>query len=189
VATLDRTALAARYMQAALPLFSLLSPGDAPSSAPPEARPFPATRLSGSVKLLVAQDVPALASQRVVAHLLALGLAVEVQAVARSAVREGSADARLLLWTPDVPDAELSLRELAGLVGAADVDSLCDLASTAAGGARTRALAQAEAALIERHALIPLALSPLILAERPEIHDLRLDAAGGLILEDAWLAP
>jgi hypothetical protein len=189
VAAFDRTALATRFLDGALPLFSLL-PSREPSSRSGNPRPFPKGRLRGSVRLAVSRDVPPLASQRVAAHLLALGLSVEVQDVPRGALAATAADARLMLWTPDVPDRGLALRELAMLLDAPKILARCDAAEAESdGAARARGLAAAEATLLERHALLPLALTAVGLTTSAELHGVRVDAAGGLILEDAWLAP
>jgi len=150
----------------------LLRGGDAapsllvPALLPPLVRSDSprAGRLTAAVAMAVAEDVPPLVSQRIVASLGAIGLRVEATAVpplqARTATAEFDAgsppdDARLLdglqpydnLLTDDLPTHEFANR------------------------------------------LVPVASVPVSFRARAGIHHMRVDLSGRLVLEDAWREP
>ncbi len=186
----DRQELARRFLPGGVATPSLLPP--AVLAPPPERPPDRAGgRLGGEVLLAVARDVPRLASQRVVAHLGALGLRVTALPVEPGAVGPPGAAARLLLFIPEVPEAELALLELRRLApSAAAADEPLAQASLERDPNRRRVLLyRAEAALRARDSLVPLAATPLSLVARPGVHGARVDQRGRLILEDAWLEP
>jgi len=141
--------------------------------------------------LAVATDVPPLASQRVVAHLQALGLTVRVLPSSPESVLAVPAEARLLLWSPEVPEAELALEELADLAAApAAARASLDAAALEPDLDRRRAhLHRAETALGSEHVLVPLIAVPLAFGDRRGVHGFKIDLAGRLVLEDAWVEP
>jgi hypothetical protein len=138
------------------------------------------------VVLRVSPDVPASASQRVVAHLSALGL--DVQAVPAAAA---AGQSRLFIWYPEVAEAGLALEELDAIAGTSpDVRAALDAAEAERDTDRRRAwLQRGEEALRARHVLVPLARMPLPLSPRPGVHGLRATATGALVAEDAWIEP
>ncbi len=144
-----------------------------------------------SVTLTVARDVPPLASQRVVAQLGEIGLAVRVVAESPARARAAASEARLLLFAPEVPEPELALAELAGLVSTPPGAhaTLQDAAVERDFDRRRALLHRAEAELRGDLALVPLALVPAAAAAGPGVHGLAGDAAGRLRLEDAWREP
>jgi ABC-type transport system substrate-binding protein len=159
--------------------------------AAPLPLPSGAVAVAGRVTLAVAEDVPPLASQRVVATLDALGLRTTVRPVSPDGVMKARAQARLFLWSPEVPEPGLALRELAGL---APVSRVTRDAMEAAEweldlDRRRAALEEAEAALRAERILVPLCRVAAAFAARPGVHGARLDAAGRLRLEDAWTEP
>lgn len=164
--------------------------------APPLLRsalelPAPNGTVKGLVNLAVADDVPPLVSQRVVASLDSLGLRTTAMPVSPDAAPTARAQARLFLWSPEVPEAGLALSELAAL---APVSRLALEAVAAAEweldlDRRRAALEEAEAALRADRILVPLCLVPVSYGARPGVHGVRLDAAGRLLLEDAWTEP
>jgi MarR-like DNA-binding transcriptional regulator SgrR of sgrS sRNA len=116
---------------------------------------------------------------------------VAVAAAPAERVLEASAHGRLLLWSPEVPEPELALRELATL---APENAVFAGAITAAAHEhdpqrRRSALLEAERALRASAVLIPLAVVPVAAHARPNLHGLAADRAGRLVLEDAWLQP
>jgi hypothetical protein len=152
--------------------------------------PAPAGTVSGSVTLAVADDVPPLASQRVVAALDALGLRTTAAPVSTDAAPTARAQARLFLWSPEVGEAGLALFELAAL---APHSRIAHEALEAAEweldlDRRRAALAEADAALRAERFLVPLCLLPVSFGARPGVHGARVDATG-LLLEDAWTEP
>ncbi len=190
LASLDRPDLARHWLSAAQPAAALLPPfllpplGVAPALA--------TTPLVGrSVTLTVARDVPPLASQRVVAQLGEIGLAVRVVAESPARARAAASEARLLLFAPEVPEPELALAELAGLVSTPPGAhaTLQDAAVERDFDRRRALLHRAEAELRGDLALVPLALVPAAAAAGPGVHGLAGDAAGRLRLEDAWREP
>lgn len=152
----------------------------------------PATRekLSGSLSLAVADDVPPLVSQRIVASFTALGLRTNATVIAASASKAGAA-AKLILWSPEVAEPGLALRELASLAPVPRlVSEALDAADAELDVDRRRALLlEADAALRADRVLVPLCLVPASFAARQGVHGVRLDGTGRLVLEDAWVQP
>jgi hypothetical protein len=141
--------------------------------------------------MAVSTDVPPLLSQRVVAHLVALGFGVRVVPASPATLAAIPASACLFPFSPEVPEAGLALEELYALgppLPAAR--SLLDAAAREADLDRRRViLYRAEATLRQENVLVPLASIPLALGGRPGIHRLTLDLAGRPSLEDAWVEP
>jgi hypothetical protein len=139
----------------------------------------------------VSRDVPPAASQRVVAHLTALGLRVRVVAVSPAGALEAGTELRLLAFSPTVPDPAIALEELLALgppspALAARLDAAwleMDPARRLAG------LAQAEDALRREGAIVPIGQMPVRFGGSPTAHGARVDATGRLSLEDAWVEP
>lgn len=189
-ASLDRADLARHWLSAAQPAAALLPPSLLPALGAAPA--LATTPLAGrSVTLTVARDVPPLASQRVVAQLGEIGLAVRVVAESPARARAAASEARLLLFAPEVPEPELALAELAGLVSTPPGAhaTLQDAAVERDFDRRRALLHRAEAELRGDLALVPLALVPAAAAAGPGLHGLAGDAAGRLRLEDAWREP
>jgi hypothetical protein len=161
--------------------------------APPPPAPPDGTggRLGGDLLLAVARDVPRLASQRVVAHLGALGLRVTALPVDPGTVSPPGAAARLQLFIPEVPEAELALLELRRLVPpVTPTDEPLTQASLERDPNRRRVLLyRAEAALRAGDRLVPLLAVPISCVARAGVHGARVDLRGRLILEDAWVEP
>jgi hypothetical protein len=189
-ASVDRTQLARHFLPGGEPAESLLAPTLlAPLPVPsPRAATGPAT-LSGRLVLRVASDVPQSASQRVVAHLTALGL--EVQAVAAPVASTAPGSPRLLVWYPEVAEAGLALEELAALAGsAAPVRTALEATDSVRDFDRRRAdLQRIEESLRATHVLVPLARLPLPLGARSGVHALRATPTGSLVVENAWVEP
>jgi ABC-type transport system substrate-binding protein len=199
---IDRTALMGRLVPGGRPSIDLLpqlvwpqggarpSAGEAPPS-PGEPPPVRAARLSGAVVLSVSREVPPAASQRVVAHLTALGLRVRVVAVSPAEAIAATTELRLLAFSPSVPDPALALDELLAVgpplpAVAARLEAArlqVDPAQRLAG------IAQAEDALRREGAIVPIGQMPVQFGGSPTAHGARVDAAGRLILEDAWVEP
>jgi hypothetical protein len=98
-------------------------------------------------------------SQRIVAHLDALGLHVTATPVDPAAARSAATEARLFLFAPEVADAGLATLEAA-------------------------ALAPPGPAVV-----VPLAAVPVSVGSRAGLHGVRIDAVGRVALDDAWLEP
>jgi hypothetical protein len=158
------------------------------------ARPIPGPRprrrpLAGSIVLAVGPDVPAVISQRVVAYLGAAGLRVSAREVPPPDVATVRAGARLLAWTPEVPDALLAYEELASLTTWSAPEPLARAAVEEDRDRRDALLRAAEAALRRHATVIPLAGLRFGHRARPGVHGIVVDRAGRLRLEDAWVAP
>jgi MarR-like DNA-binding transcriptional regulator SgrR of sgrS sRNA len=182
-AVIDRADLARRVAGAAPKLaFSELQP------AAPER---PAVRVTPArFQLLVEQDVPPAASQRLVAWLASIGLRADVLAVSGGEVRASSAAARLLLFLPEVRDPVLLLRETAALARRFDLAASLDAADAEPDLVRRLALLrEIEERLLAERTLLPLASLPVGVAAPEGTHGLRFDAVGRLVLEDAWREP
>jgi MarR-like DNA-binding transcriptional regulator SgrR of sgrS sRNA len=162
-----------------------------PAPGTPEVPPPRSPRAPTPVTLAVSTEVPPLVSQRLVAHLDDLGLRVTVAAAAPDRVFTAPADARLLLWTPEVPEPELALRELASLAPpVAEVEAALAAALREEDTVRRRALLHgAEKSLRAAGVLVPLAVVPVAAHARPNLHGVTTDRAGRIVLEDAWLEP
>jgi hypothetical protein len=156
---------------------------DAPVTAP--------GRLSGRVRLKVSTEVPAPASQRVVAQLGALGLDVRAEGVTPDAVFAGSAEARLFVWAPEVAEPYLALAELADLapVAVAAHDTLALARSETDSDRRRLRLVEAAEALRAARVLIALARLPVAFQASGTVHGLRTDLAGRVSIEDVWVEP
>jgi peptide/nickel transport system substrate-binding protein len=189
-ASVDRAQLARHFLPGGEAAELLLAPTLLP------ALPVPAPRMAaspaplrGRLVLRVSPDVPQSASQRVVAHLTALGL--EVQAVAAPAASTAPGGPRLVVWFPEVAEAGLALEELAALAGSpALMRSALEAADAVRDFDRRRAeLQRVEEALRATHVLVPLARLPLPLGARAGVHGLRATASGALVVENAWVEP
>jgi hypothetical protein len=102
------------------------------------------------------------------------------------------AEARLLLWSPEVPEAALALEELASLAPAAPPAARAALDEAAAEpdvDRRRALLHRAEGALRTEHVLVPLSAVPVAFGGGRGVHDFDVDLAGRLVLEDAWVEP
>ena len=189
-ASVDRAQLARHFLPGGEPAEVLLAPTLLPAlPVPPPAAAARQTPVSGRVVLRVASDVPQSASQRVVAHLTALGL--EVQAVAAGPAASVPGQPRLLVWYPEVAEAGLALEELSALAGSsAQVRTALEAADAVRDFDRRRAdLQRIEEALRGTHVLVPLARLPLPLGARSGVHALRATASGTLVVENAWVEP
>ena len=188
-ASVDRTQLARHFLPGGEPAESLLGPTLlAPLPVPSPPAPTAPATLSGRLVLRVGSDVPQSASQRVVAHLSALGL--EVQAVA-APTGASPGQPRLIVWYPEVAEAGLALEELATLAGSSGpVRAALEAADAVRDFDRRRAeLQRVEEMLRAGHVLVPLARVPLPLGARPGVHALRATASGSLVVEGAWVEP
>jgi len=189
-ASVDRAQLARHFLPGGEPADILLGPTLLPPLPVPPARAAAApAAVTGRVALKVASDVPQSASQRVVAHLTALGL--EVQAVAVPAAATAPGRPRLIVWYPEVAEAGLALEELAALAGSsAQIRSALEAADSVRDFDRRRAeLQRIEETLRAAHVLVPLARVPLPLGARSGVHALRATASGALVVENAWVEP
>jgi hypothetical protein len=128
-------------------------------------------------------------SQRVVAYLGAAGLQAAAAAATPDTVWTIPAAARLVAWTPEVPDPLLALEELAGLVASAGRDALARAGLESDPDRREALLHKAEAALRSQSILVPLAALPIGYRSRPGVHGISVDAGGRIRLEDAWVEP
>lgn len=190
--SVDRDQLARHFLPGSEPAEVLLAPVLMPSAPVTRTAAHDGgTALAGPITLRVASDVPPSASQRVVAHLAALGLEAQALAVPPSLAAAASPQPRLVVWYPEVGEAGLALEELAALAGSPpDVRRLLDAAFAERDADRRRAaLQRAEEALRATHVIIPLARVPLALGGRPGVHGLRATATGVLVVEDAWVEP
>jgi ABC-type transport system substrate-binding protein len=189
-ASVDRAQLARHFLPGGEAAEVLLAPTLLPALPvpPPRVPPGPAS-VSGRLVLRVSSDVPQSASQRVVAHLTALGL--EVQAVAAPVASTAPGSPRLLVWYPEVAEAGLALEELAALAGsAAPVRTALEATDSVRDFDRRRAdLQRIEESLRATHVLVPLARLPLPLGARSGVHALRATPTGSLVVENAWVEP
>ncbi|MBN2369716.1 MAG: ABC transporter substrate-binding protein [Vicinamibacteria bacterium] len=188
--TLDRESLARRFLPGSSPSLALLAPRLLPWHPLQNLDVVPAAaRASDSIVLAVSESVPRLASQRVVAHLSALGLAVRVEVVALSAARWPSAHARLSAFIPEVAEPHLALHEMAHLAGAPE--AVMALLREARGeidaDRRATILRAAHDDLLRNNTLIPLAVLPESFAASPRLAGLRTDRDGDPVLEDVWI--
>ena len=150
-----------------------------------------AGRVTGTSTLAVGLDVPPVASQRIVAHLTALGLRVAVVPSSPATVLAAPTHARLLMWSAEVPEAGLALAELAALArpGPAAREELAAALDETEPARRRVRLHRAEAALRSECVLVPLASVPVSYRTRPGVHGAAIDLGGRLVLEDAWVEP
>jgi MarR-like DNA-binding transcriptional regulator SgrR of sgrS sRNA len=98
---------------------------------------------------------------------------------------------RLFAWSPQVPEASLALREIATLAGApASVLEAVSAAGQEPDADRRRArLHRAEEALRESGLVLSLGVAPVSAASRAGVHGVRVDDAGRIRLDDAWVEP
>ncbi len=191
-ASVDRAQLARHFLPGGEPADVLLALTLlAPLPVSPAHGAASPTPVPGRLLLRVASDVPQSASQRVVAHLAALGLEVQAVAVPAALATTTAGPARLLVWYPEVAEAGLALEELAALAGSADkVRPALEAADSVRDFDRRRAeLQRIEESLRATHVLVPLARLPLPLGARSGVHGLRATASGTLLLENAWVEP
>ena len=189
---LDRATLAERFIPGGGPSCGLLPPNDFPSTSScsrttlGESGPRSAAARR-AVRLVVDASVSPAASRRVVAHFLSLGFDPDVRVTLPDAPQL-EADARLLLWTPEGPDAVAALVEAAALAGRGEemARRLAPLRVETSGDRIRSALEGAERDLLERSLLVPLAVVP-DLAVRPRVRGLERAPFGSLLLEDAWV--
>jgi hypothetical protein len=193
-AALDRTTLVRRFLPESSVLCGLLSkPANPVACVAPTPRPDEAagsgTSPQPALTLAVAQDVAPSASQRVAAHLLALGYDVKVVVGAPGAV-PAPADARLVLWTPELDAPTHAMAELISLSGALALWP--ELASAAAldgpPSRREEALARLERALLDAAVVVPLAATPTLAVGSRGVFGVQAGPAGRATLEDAWLS-
>jgi ABC-type transport system substrate-binding protein len=146
---------------------------------------------SAHITLTVARDVPAAASQRVVACLGETGLVVRVLPDTPERARRASSEARLLLFSPEVAEAGLALDELSALVPTAPAltQSLSAARRERDPERRRLLLLRAEERLRAESTLVPLATAPVAAATRSNVHGVKIDLAGTLHLDDAWREP
>ena len=194
---IDRGLLMGRLVPGGRPSTDLLPQTvwpPSPAGAPPflgEPPPVRAALLSGAVTLSVSRDVPPAASQRVVAHLTALGLRVRVVAVSPAGALEAGTELRLLAFSPTVAEPALALEELLALARPSPaVAARLDAARLEVDPARRLAgLARAEDGLRREGAIVPIGQMPVRFGGSPTAHGARIDATGRLVLEDAWVEP
>jgi hypothetical protein len=184
-AAFDRLVLTERFFPGSEPLCSLSRP---PEGASDCGRPDPSTRAGGAVPVALVVDaaVPASASQRVVAHLLATGHDVTVKVLASDAAASAVGDARLLLWMPEIDTPSLALAELARLPSVPEPVLRSVLDALARG---PEGVAEGESALLDSAVVIPLAAASAFAVGDPRLARVGMTAGGRLELEDAWLAP
>jgi hypothetical protein len=180
----DRDLLVRRFMPEAQPLWRLLPTAPAPSDT--SARPETPSHPDVPLVLNVDAGLSPLTSQRVVAYLVALGYRVTVAVLAPDDVVATAADARLLLWCPEVDDPLLTLHELALLARTLKPPQQAALATESARGPLRTALEEQERSLLATYAVVPLALAPLA-AISPAAVGVGVAPTGTLLLEDAWL--
>jgi ABC-type transport system substrate-binding protein len=189
---LARADLARRVLPGAERPAGLLPPAlwPAPPSESEAVRAVP-PRAGTPVSLLVSAEVPPLLSQRVMAYLDELGLDATVTAAPPDRAVASGGDARLFLWSPEVPEPELALRELAALGPAVPgvAEALAAAAREREPARRYALLQDAERALRAAAVLVPVAVVPIAAHAHPRLHGLAADRAGRLLLEDAWLEP
>lgn len=184
-----RTALA--RLVGGLPASGLLPPALHWQPFEIATSPTAPSALTGRVRLAVAREVPALASQHVAAVLTEAGLVVEVQPSDGHNARTTPAEARLLLFVPEVAEAGLALEELAA-VGPPDPDVTAALHAAHRErnpDARRALLLRSEGALRSAQVYLPLVTLATRLAVRPHVFDARVDPAGYARLADAWRLP
>jgi hypothetical protein len=185
-AAIDRDALAGRTLVDALPWSRLLVDSDAtPAPSIRAGRPEAAPRAPVALILAVDRTLPRLASQRIVAHLADIGLAPQVLPVDPETVRDVPADARLMLFEPELSEPVLALHELASIVETADVPVA---AMEADPRARQAMALEIEQRLLGAAALIPLARLSRSTDAGPHVQGLRTEGHT-VHVEDAWTLP
>jgi MarR-like DNA-binding transcriptional regulator SgrR of sgrS sRNA len=190
-AAIDRAALMGRLLVGGTPSSDLLPPS---LLRPPAPRPALGTRLmslSGAVTLAVSRDIPPLVSQRILAHLAALGLRVRVVPVTPADALTARSELRLLAFVPEVPEPALALEEVLALAPPppAALERLEAARREADPARRLALLAEAHDALRGEGAVIGLGQAPVRFGGRARVHGARVDGAGRLVLEDTWVEP
>jgi MarR-like DNA-binding transcriptional regulator SgrR of sgrS sRNA len=194
-AALDREVLSRRFLPESSPLCRLLSrASDAAPCAPAAFRPAaaagPGPGPQPSFTLAVEQGIAPSASQRVAAHILALGYDVKVAVGAPGTLSTAAADGRLVLWTPELDEPLHTLAELISLSGAEGL--LSELVSVAAldtaSARREAALARLERALLDSAAVVPLAATPTLAVGHRRVVGTQSGPTGRPTLEDTWLS-
>ena len=187
-AAVDRDDLVRNFLSGGATTTSPIPPLLLPAlpAAGPAARRRP---VAGSIVLAVSSDVPAVVSQRVVAYLGAAGLQAAAAEATPDTVWTVPAAARLVAWTPEVPDPLLALEELAGFVAGAGRDALARAGLETDPDRRETLLHKAEASLRSQAIVVPLAALPLGYRSRPGVHGISVDVGGRIRLEDAWVEP
>lgn len=194
-AAIDRAALVARLVPGGTASTDLLPPsllrGPEPPRPPLEAPPSRLVLPDGSVVLAVSRDLPPPVSQRVLAHLTALGLRVRVTAMDAAAALAAPAELRLLAFAPEVPEPGLALEELSALAPSprAALERLEEARRETDAPRRRALLAEAHDALRREGSIVALGHAPVRFGGRGRVHGARIDAAGRLVLEDAWVEP
>jgi ABC-type transport system substrate-binding protein len=186
---LDRDSFKPPLLAGAVPSFGWLAPR-APSADAADPAKAP-EKLSAGITLAVDDEIPPLASQRVVAQLREIGIRASVVPKPPSQALRERAAARLLLFVPQLREPALLLRELALLssAGAPAKDAIAAAEREASPERRREHLERAEAALRAETACLPIALLPIGFDARPGLHGVRIDVAGRVLLEDAWIEP
>jgi ABC-type transport system substrate-binding protein len=157
---IDRAALVREYVAGGAVSLTPVPPSIGAGRIPHGlARGGGARIASAPITLAVASDVAPALSQRVLAHLDALGLRASVSVLDPGAARLADSEARLFLFSPEVAEPELAFAE-------------------------AMALASREPAT-----LLPLAAVPVAIGSRAGLHGARIDAAGRIALDDVWLDP
>lgn len=180
----DRDALVRHFMPEAQAACRLLPSATATCDASP--RLDASNRPDVPLLLNVDSTLHPLASQRAVAHLVALGYRVNVVPLSPDAVVSTPADARLLLWCPEVDEPLLALHELALLAGTLKPQQLAAFATEAAHGPRHATLDEQERGALAASAVVPLALAPLAAIGAGSV-GVNVAPTGALLLESAWL--
>jgi MarR-like DNA-binding transcriptional regulator SgrR of sgrS sRNA len=191
-AAIDRAALMGRLVVGGTPSSDLLPPSLLRPPAPRPAVGVPRfAPLSGAVTLAVSRDVPPVVSQRVLAHLAALGLRVRVVPVTPADALTARSELRLLAFVPEVPEPALALEEVIALAPPppAALERLEAARREADPARRLALLAEAHDALRGEGAIIGLGQAPVRFGGRARVHGARVDGAGRLVLEDAWVEP
>lgn len=168
-ATIDREDLVRNFLPGGATILSPIPPlllSAMPGAAParPARSPRPASRSAAaqiSMVLAVSSDVPALVSQRVVAYLGAAGLDATAIQVSPDNVWTLRAAARLVAWTPAIPEPLLAREELAWLAPSRGSEAV----------------------------VLPLAALPIGHRSRMGLHGVAVDRGGHIRLEDAWIMP
>jgi ABC-type transport system substrate-binding protein len=193
VAAIDRSFLMSRLVPGGEPSPDLLPPTVWPPTPAGDAPPAPAPSFThaGTVTLAVSRDVPPPVSQRVLAHVTALGLRARVMAVTAPEALVTPAELRLVAFSPEVPEPALALEELLALVpDLPGVRGRLEAADATGDVARRRAgLARIQDTLVRFQAIAGLGRLPIRFGGRAEAPGGRVDAAGRLVLEDAWVPP
>jgi MarR-like DNA-binding transcriptional regulator SgrR of sgrS sRNA len=191
-ATVDRQVFVRRFFPdgepTCRPLGEALAAGDEACGATVGTSGAGAPRRE-SIVLGVDSSVPASASQRVVAQFLAVGYRVSAHSLPADRLASAEVDARLIVFTPEVDDPVCALQELAALAGQTRAlgTRLIEAQRAPRPGARRKLLAAAEHALLDTHAVIPLAATPLLGLGSAHVMDMTLTPGGRLLLEESWL--